>query len=181
MAGNPTAYQFTHTVGRGAQLAVQMDKLQVEIVQLQKKSSAGGSVSYATPPPPPLPTPPSLQATCPPNVVRTLPNQMEIIAGARQQIETRVVSVNETRMTGPLQSKVLSIIIDSVQSEITFDAIAKRIRDRAGAAFGNYFTASVGTDSQFWSYFYISEPYFINLRIDRLRILLYRQIMYRVT
>lgn len=185
VAGSPSAYQFTHTVARAVQLHVQFDSLHVQVLQLPAASTSTSIQTPPTPAPsrnlvcPPIP-PPVVQPQPVPTVpVRTILSQFEVITSARSQLSANYVQINETRMTGQLQVKVIGIILDAVATENTYDGIARRIRDMAGNAFGNYWASTVGTDTQYWTYFYMSEPFFINLKIDRLRILLYRQIMYR--
>lgn len=178
VVGLPSAFQFTHSVDKGAQMVVQIDKLQVEIVQLP--STGASSTPVNNPPPPPLVCPPVQPSRPVLKPVRTLLTQSDVIATARTQLDTSYVQINETRMNGQMQAKTLGIVFDAIASEATYDGIAKKIRDNAAFAFGNYWTSTVGTDQHYWTYFYMSEPYFINLKIDKLRILLYRQIMYRV-
>lgn len=182
VAGLSSAYQFTHTVARPVQLQVQFDALHVQVLQLPTASGGNTLPSYPTPPPqPPLVCPPvSTVPNRPTTAVRTLLTQYDVLAAAREQLNPKYVHINETRMAGQMQARALNIVFDAVATEGTYESVARKMRDLAAQAFGNYWTATVGTDTQYWSYFHLTEPYFINLKIDRLRVLLYRQIMYRV-
>ena len=90
-------------------------------------------------------------------------------------LDVNYVEVNETRLDYQSKNKAIQAVLDTVAVQPTFDAISKDLQRRLEAMFGQYWTAIVGTDLQYWTYFYVQNPYFINLKIDKLRVIAYKQ------
>ena len=56
-----------------------------------------------------------------------------------------------------------------------YDALSKDLQKKLEQMYGPSWTAIVGTDLQYWTYFYVQNPYFMNLKIDKLRVIAYKQ------
>lgn len=68
------------------------------------------------------------------------------------------VEVNETRLDYPNRNKVIQTVLDSVAVQPNYDALSKDLQRRLEAMYGPSWTAVVGTDLQWWSYFYVQNP-----------------------
>lgn len=115
---------------------------------------------------------------CPPPTTSeklTLATQYDIINGARAMLDANYVEVNETRLDYVNRNKAVQTVLDTVAVQGTFDSISHDLQRRLEKIWGQYWTAIVGTDTQFWTYFYVQNPYFINLKIDKLRVIAFKQ------
>lgn len=137
----------------------------IEIVEIPQETTSSRNPSCPPVNQPPVISPPKL----------TLATQYDIINGARAMLDARYVEVNETRLNYQNRDRTVQVILDSVAVQPTFDSMSKDLQRRLEATFGQYWTAIVGTDTQFWTYFYVENPYFINVKINQLRIIAYKQ------
>lgn len=132
----------------------------IEIHELPQSEAARNC-----PPTPAVPTSPKV----------ALPTQYEIITSARSVLDPNYVEVNETRLDYQSRNRAIQAILDSVAVQSTFDSITKDLQIRLEKMFGQFWATVVGTDTQLWTYFYVQNPYFINVKIDKLRVIAYKQ------
>ena len=102
-------------------------------------------------------------------------SQFDVINGARAVLNPNYVEVNETRLDFQNRNRVIQTVLDSVAVQPNYDALSKDLQKKLEQMYGPSWAAVVGTDLQYWTYFYVSNPYFINLKIDKLRVIAYKQ------
>lgn len=66
-------------------------------------------------------------------------------------LDPRYVEVNETRLDYQSKDRAIQVVLDTVAVGSTFDAISKDLQRRLEKIFGQYWTAIVGTDTQYWT------------------------------
>lgn len=127
-------YQFTSNLDQGGQLQAQIDNLQIDVIEVPQvaETTSGRNPS------------------CPTSSKLTLATQYDIINGARANLDMNYVEVNETRLDVGNRNKAIQAVLDTVAVQPTFDSISKDLQRRLENIFGQYWTAIVGTDTQFW-------------------------------
>ncbi|XP_074596887.1 uncharacterized protein LOC141851967 [Brevipalpus obovatus] len=95
----------------------------------------------------------------------------DVIRETRQKLD--LVSVNNTDLTPKQEKIMISIIKDGIKNSESYAGIARYIQKVAGSTFAQRFHVSVGLDTQYWIFFWKTDPWLINLKINELRVLAY--------
>ncbi|RWS01194.1 hypothetical protein B4U79_17275 [Dinothrombium tinctorium] len=100
----------------------------------------------------------------------------EVIKEARLNLIK--TEVNYTEMTGPMQQLMFQIAHNGINNYDSYEGITKYCREVLDYMYGKPWECLMGLDGQFYSYFWYKKPFFINFKVDRIRVIIIKQYAY---
>ncbi|RWS30235.1 hypothetical protein B4U80_13629 [Leptotrombidium deliense] len=97
----------------------------------------------------------------------------DVIKEARRNIHH--VEVNQTEMSEARQDEAIYMVKQAIKIYDTYEGMSRYCRDYMDSKHGKPWECMIGTDGQFWTYFWYQRPFIINFKIDRIRVLIIKQ------
>ncbi|RWS02552.1 hypothetical protein B4U79_16605 [Dinothrombium tinctorium] len=103
-------------------------------------------------------------------------NMYEVIMEARLNLPK--TEVNYTEMPIQMQELMIQIAHNAIKNYDSYEAMTKYCREFLDNMYGKPWECLMGLDGQFWTYFWYKQPYFINFKVDRIRVIIIKQYAY---